>query len=82
MTVPAHQDSAIPPALMLTNPTPPPPIPLSTSWKRNKKRLKATMKVNILRPEIYSRNEPLGEFEHNNCSASCSAQTHRHCDRS
>ena len=76
--VPAHGDSAIPLALYEETfcfPTPTPPPPLSTSWNRYRSRLKAKIKADISRPEIYRRNEakaleiPLGEFEHNNCSA-------------
>ena len=56
--VPAHRDSAIPPAPYVQSlcfPTPNPP--LLTLWNRYKSRLKATIKADISRPEIYRCNE-------------------------
>ena len=56
--VPAHGDSVTPLALYVQSlcfPTPPPPYP-STSWNRYKSRLKATIKADIFRPEIYGHH--------------------------
>ena len=84
--VPAHRDSAIHPAQYVQSWCL--PTPLLTSLNKYKSGLKATIKVDISRQEVYRPNEakaleiPLTEFEHNNCSAWSSAEKHRHCDRS